>query len=221
MRLRRDFGAVLNLIRTHAILHQASRERDGDDRIVATLEDYEAVRDLVEDLVSDGIDATVPATVREAVAAVGRLREDAEGDPVSLAAVARELDLDKSAASRRVRRAVDAGYLKNLEDKRGKPAHLVPGDPLPEDLRILPPTEALHRCTTRAAQPRNGSDEFHRTDTPLPSDRCSVAGENRGIDPPGPHTAGDGAGEEGGGGAHPSENGATVQHPDERVEFTI
>ena len=70
VRLRRDFGAVLNLIRTHAVLHQESRERDGEDRIVATLEDYEAVRDLVEDLVSEGIDATAPETVREAVSAV-------------------------------------------------------------------------------------------------------------------------------------------------------
>jgi hypothetical protein len=223
VRLRRDFGAVLNLIRTHAILHQANRERDEEDRIVATLEDYEAVRDLTEDLISDGIDATVPATVREAVAAVGRLREDAEGDPISLAAVARELDLDKSAASRRVRRAVDAGYLKNLEDKRGKPARLVPGDPLPEDLRILPATEALHRCTAEATQQRNGADDFQCTDTPLPPDRCSVAGENRGIEPPGPHSVGTGACEEGGGGAYPSENGATGQHSDEneRVEFTI
>ena len=223
VRLRRDFGAVLNLIRTHAILHQASRERDKEDRIVATLEDYEAVRDLVEDLVSDGIDATVPATVREAVAAVGRLSEDAEGDPVSLAAIARELDLDKSAASRRVRRAVDAGYLKNLEDKRGKPARLVLGDPLPEDLRILPATEALHRCTAEATQQCNGGDDFRRADTPLSPNRCSVAGENREIVTPSPQAADAGDHEEGGGGAHPSENGATVQHPDEneRVEFTV
>ena len=223
VRLRRDFGAVLNLIRTHAILHGANRERDGEDRIIATLEDYETVRDLVEDLVSDGIDATVPATVREAVAAVVRLREDSEGEPVSLASVAGELDLDRSAASWRVRRAVDAGYLKNLEDKRGKPARLVPGDPLPEDLRILPATEALHRCTTGATQQRNGAGELGTMNTPFSPDRCSVAGENRGIEPPGPHNAGAREGEQGGGGAYPSEDSATVQHPDEgeRVEFTI
>jgi hypothetical protein len=38
VRLRRDFGALLNLIRAHTILHQASQERDADGRIVATLE---------------------------------------------------------------------------------------------------------------------------------------------------------------------------------------
>ena len=48
VRLRRDFGALLNLIRAHALLHQATRERDAEGRIVATIEeDYAAVRELV------------------------------------------------------------------------------------------------------------------------------------------------------------------------------
>jgi hypothetical protein len=51
VRLRRDFGALLNLIRAHALLHQASRDRDAEGRIVATIEDYTAVRELVVDLV--------------------------------------------------------------------------------------------------------------------------------------------------------------------------
>jgi hypothetical protein len=46
VRLRRDFGAVLNLIRSHALLHRANRERDERGRIVATVEDYAVVRDL-------------------------------------------------------------------------------------------------------------------------------------------------------------------------------
>lgn len=155
VRLRRDFGAVLNLIRAHAVLHQASRKRDWEGRIVATLADYEAVRELVEDLVSEGIDATVPKTVREAVAAVARLGKDAEGDPIALSAVASELGLDKSAASRRVRRAVDAGYLKNFEDKRGKPARLVLGDSLPDDSASFPPPKTWKRCTVARPGTRN------------------------------------------------------------------
>src|SRR5215216_2730397 len=84
VRLRRDFGAVLNLIRAHAVLHQASRERDGQGRIIATIEeDYAAVRELVADLVSEGIEVTVPKTVRETVEAVKRLREDSNGEPVT------------------------------------------------------------------------------------------------------------------------------------------
>ena len=49
VRLRRDFGAVLGLIRAHALLHQATRERDDRDRVVATVEDYDVVRELVVD----------------------------------------------------------------------------------------------------------------------------------------------------------------------------
>lgn len=146
VRLRRDFGAVLNLIRAHAILHQASRERDADSRIVATTEDYARVRELVADLVSEGIEATVSATVRETVGALRRLfAEDSE--PATIAALAEELQLDKSSAWRRVRAAMDRGYVKNLEDRKGRPARLVPGDALPDDIEVLPTPERLQGCT--------------------------------------------------------------------------
>src|SRR5215213_3297334 len=79
VRLRRDFGALLNLIRAHALLHQAGRDRDAEGRIIATIEeDFAVVRELVADLVSEGIEVTVPKTVRETVGAVKRLREDSK-----------------------------------------------------------------------------------------------------------------------------------------------
>ena len=37
IRLRRDFSTLLNLIRAHAILHQATRDRDAEGRVIATL----------------------------------------------------------------------------------------------------------------------------------------------------------------------------------------
>jgi MarR family len=139
VRLRRDFGALLNLIRAHALLHQATRDRDDDGRIVATIEeDYAAVRELVADLVSEGIEATVPESVRETVEAVKRLREASSGEPVTVAELASEMKLDRSAVSRRVRNAKDRGYLRDLEDNPRKPSRLIPGDDLPDDLQILP-----------------------------------------------------------------------------------
>jgi hypothetical protein len=146
VRLRRDFGALLNLIRAHAVLHQAGRERDEKGQIVATIEDYAVVRELVADLVSEGIEATVPPTVRETIGALGRLHAE-ESEPVTIAALAEELELDKSSAWRRVRTAMDRGYLKNLEDRKGRPARLVPGDALPADIEILPTPERLQGCT--------------------------------------------------------------------------
>ena len=90
VRLRRDFGALLSLIRAHAILHQATRERDDRGRLLATLDDYSSVRELVADLVSEGIEATVPKSVREAVHAVARLHAQ-EDLPVTVVQVAKEL----------------------------------------------------------------------------------------------------------------------------------
>jgi hypothetical protein len=145
VRLRRDFGALLNLIRAHAILHQTSRERDADGRILATLEDYAHVRELVADLVSEGLEATVPATVRETVEMVEMLHDETEKD-VTIAALAEALELDKSAAWRRVRSAMDRGYLDNKEDRKGRPAKLVTADSLPDDVEILPEPERLQGC---------------------------------------------------------------------------
>jgi MarR family len=166
VRLRRDFGALLNLIRAHAVLHQASRDRDAEGRIVATIEeDYAAVRELVADLVSDGIEVTVPKTVRETVEAVRRLRKASSGEPVTVVELARELKLDRSAVSRRVRNAKDRGYLRDLEDNLRKPSRLVLGDDLPDDLQILPrPGDVRAGMQERAsgnARP-DGAEEPHR-----------------------------------------------------------
>jgi hypothetical protein len=184
VRLRRDFGALLSLIRAHAILHQATRERDDRGRLVATLDDYASVRELVADLVSEGIEATVPQSVREAVHAVARLHAQEDSLPVAVVQVAKELQLDRSAASRRIRSAKDRGLLRDLEDNPRKPSRLVPADPLPEDLDILPDPQRLqaYKACTRA-------DESEGIHTPLPPQN----------DP-----------QEGGGGTYPPESSARL-----------
>ena len=68
IRLRRDFKTVL-LIRAHALLHQASRLKDEQGRVVATLEDYAAVRELVADLVAEGGRSNPGPEIREVVEA--------------------------------------------------------------------------------------------------------------------------------------------------------
>ena len=117
------------------MLHQASRERDAAGRIIATLDDYAVVRDLVADTIAEGVGATVSDTVRETVAAVAAL---ASAEGVMARDIAEELQLDKSTVSRRLRMAADGGYIRNLEDKRGKPGRWVIGDPLPESVDLLP-----------------------------------------------------------------------------------
>jgi hypothetical protein len=151
VRLRRDFRAVLSLIRSHAILHQVSRERDAAGRIVATFDDYEVVRDLIADIVSEGIEATVPETVRELVAAVKEVAA-AQGEEhkpsATIAKLVEHLKLDKSAVNRRWQGARQRGYLVNLETRSRQRARIALGDPLPEVVEILPTVERLQqRCS--------------------------------------------------------------------------
>lgn len=148
VRLRRDFGQLLQLIRAHALLHRATREV-GEDGIIATLEDYTAVRQLVGDLIGEAIAATVTKQVRETVEAVASLIKEGRAggvECVTLGDLGKRLNLDKPAASRRWRAAADGGYLRNLEDRKGRPARIVLGDPLPDDIDILPTVEVLQRC---------------------------------------------------------------------------
>lgn len=174
VRLRRDFGALLALVRAHAVLHQATRPRDPDGRIVASLDDYEVVRVLVADVIAEGVGSTVSPTVRETVDAVAALA-DTEGTMART--VAEKLALDKSAVSRRLRMAADGGWLRNLEDRRGKPGRWVAGDPLPETVDLLP-----QPCNLRTTA---DSDESagQRADA---TGGCTVARDSEGYSRPDP-----------------------------------
>jgi hypothetical protein len=142
VRLRRDFKTVLMLIRAHAKLHQASRRRDEDGRIIAQIQDYVVVRELIADLVAVGVDATVKPEVREVVRAASALIEKGQQE-VRQSELKSALQLDKSAISRRVADALDGGFLKNLEDRKGCPARLIIGEALPDNQEVLPSYEQL------------------------------------------------------------------------------
>ncbi len=142
VRLRRDFKTILTLIRAHALLHQASRSTDEKGRVIATTQDYAGVRDLVADLVAEGVEVTVKPEVREVVEATARLLGQGRDD-VRQVDLKEVLKLDKSSISRRVADALDGGLLKNLEDRKGRPARLVLGDPLPIERDILPSPDQL------------------------------------------------------------------------------
>jgi hypothetical protein len=158
VRLRRDFPTLLTLIRAHALLHQLHRDRDPEGAVLANFEDYTTVRALVSDLLADADERAVTATVRETVEAIRELTCDSDplDEGVPLTRVAALLDIDKSTALRRVRVAIARGFVRNLEERRGRPARLVLGEALPDDSVLLPATaelERLHGCV-----PVNGDD---------------------------------------------------------------
>jgi hypothetical protein len=140
IRLRRDFPALLSLIKAHALLHQKSRKRTRRGVVIANIEDYRVVRRLVADLVSHGLDTAVPYTIRDTVRAVKTFRRQ-NGRPATVTDLVGLSRLDKSVVWRRVKAAIDSGYLRNDEQQPGKPAQLRLGDPLPDDMELLPDPE--------------------------------------------------------------------------------
>jgi hypothetical protein len=174
VRLRRDFGSLLALIRAHVLLHQATRERDAKGRIVATIDDYAVVREMLTDVISEGVEETVKPEVREIVENVRALVDAGRDDEaeVTQRQLVNELKIDKGSVSRRVRAALDGGYLINREERRGRPHRLVPGDPLPEDLEILPVPEELRSCAVDrggTTPPPPSPDGGHAPNDPVPS----------------------------------------------------
>jgi hypothetical protein len=215
VRLRRDIGAVLALIRAHAMLHQVNRGRDTSGAIIAALDDYTVVRELVADIIAEGVGQTVSDAVRETAAAVAAI---ATKEGATVRAIADRLKLDQSNVSRRLRVAADGGYLRNLEDKRGKPGRWVVGDPLPESINLLPDPAQL--CDTNATaetalnlglcgyapefEGENGSEE---TDLPYPpgdGDRVEVDTDTE------PDLVGENADPDGGLFEYPAHNGKDV-----------
>ena len=141
VRLRRDFGALLQLSGVHAILHQCTQEKDSEGRIVATDSDYLAIRALVADLLAAGVGSTVSDVVRETVEAVKSVSLANPADEgVTVQKLAAHLKLDRSAVQRRVQAAIEKGFVVNLEDKRGRAARYALGEPLPEQKDLLPST---------------------------------------------------------------------------------
>jgi len=144
VRLRRDWNTVRALIKAHAIMHQQNRETDPGGPIIATTADYQAVRFLVNDLIADAIGATVPKSVRQTVETVSELETRPLGH-ATVHDICIRLKLERSAATRRLHTARDHGYLVNLEEKKGKPARYVTGDPLPGEIVVLPDLHTI--CT--------------------------------------------------------------------------
>ena len=141
-RVMRDFPQITSLVRAHALMHQCSRERSDSGAVVATVDDYAAIRRLLEKPLSEGFEKAVPQNVREVVEAVQILLSkkaprynayDADlgiGDDegVSQREVAEKMDRDRSVVSRNVGVAIDQGFLANLNPGQGREARLVMGE---------------------------------------------------------------------------------------------
>jgi hypothetical protein len=87
-----------------------------------------------------------------------------------------------------VRVAINLGYLKNLEDRKGRPARLVVGENMPEDAEVLPPVEGLKVGLNGCAVDRDSQRGAH---PPPPSATELGLGGAREDPYPSNHTATD------------------------------
>jgi hypothetical protein len=135
-RIQRDFQRILSLIKAVTVLRHQQRQRDANGRWVATLEDYSYVREVLNDTYSATANDGITRDVRMVVKAVAKLREKAELS-VTYDQVAKHLEWNKMKSRRKAAIAIKHGWIVNRQDKRGQPADLVIGDPMPND-RALP-----------------------------------------------------------------------------------
>lgn len=140
VRIRRDFGKLLTLIAAHAVLHQHTRQRRASGAVVATIEDYATVRDLMAESFAAAQQDNITADVREAVEAVAALCADkVDGATVTAVEVGRYLNRDRHAIQRRMRAAIEGGYIiNNTDPHRRQRALYAIGAALPAARSALP-----------------------------------------------------------------------------------
>ena len=142
--MRRDFTQLLTLIRAHALLHQRHRKRDGHGRIVATLDDYAVVYDIVQPVFAASLSAGLTPEVRATVEAVAKLATTET--TVTVTEIARRLSLSPSATWRRIRGALGGRWLVNDETRKYQPAKIRVGEPMPEVPGLPSPAELVQTC---------------------------------------------------------------------------
>ncbi len=142
VRMRRDFTQILTLIQAHALLYQRQRDRDDAGRIIADERDYDAVYALVADLFGTIAAEGVTPAIRQTVEALVDLTPNPD-DTTSYRRLSEALGIDVAACRQRCAAALRQGWIVNLEDKRGRPARLRPGDAMPATRTALPESVLL------------------------------------------------------------------------------
>lgn len=159
-RILRDFPKVIALVETVALLHRDEREVDAQGRVVATLEDYEFVRELLDDTISQGLESSVPDGVRRVVEAVQALTnaETSDNDPfvqntsVTQHQVAEYMRVNRSTVSRHVYYAINAGFLEDWNHGQGRSSQLRLGQRALPSGSVLPSSESVLLCSQLAAE---------------------------------------------------------------------
>jgi hypothetical protein len=145
-RLLRDYSRLLSLIKSVTVLRHVHRKSDIDGRLVARLDDYATVYELVKDVYAGSVTGGASAKVREVVAAVAELRNSGN-ERVTVTMVANHCGINKMAASRRISDAERGGWLVNT-DLRKNAKNLDVGEPLPKEAGLPSPASMAEACNS-------------------------------------------------------------------------
>jgi len=131
-RILRDFARLISLIKASAVICGYHRQTDNQGRIIATIADYNTVRELVNDMY---IDSSTGATIEvrkfvEAVEELDKIR--AAGDRITVTKLAASLKINKMDASRRAKKALKEDWIINRELRPNHAFDLAPGEPMPK-----------------------------------------------------------------------------------------
>ncbi|MBW1930970.1 MAG: HTH domain-containing protein [Deltaproteobacteria bacterium] len=137
-RILRDFARLLSLVKSVTILRHVHRDRDEKGRLIAAIDDYKAVFELVACMYETTLTGASDA-IRELVAEVVRMLN--EGSPPTQSELAKRLGVNRGTVNRRVHAAIRQGWLVNTENRKGYPWRLEEGEPLPEREGLPTPQE--------------------------------------------------------------------------------
>ena len=166
-RLRRDYPQIIACIKAHALIHCYLREDNEKGELVADLDlDYVPVADLIGHIAAEGAGIAASPELVETIGAVQIITADKnmpEDDGATAFEVGRRLKLDKSTALRRLRVAMEKGFVVNLEQRKGQPGKYRLTDQEVEAEKLLPSIEEIRRWSPPSATPPKSAQPRNRT----------------------------------------------------------
>lgn len=181
-RILRDYARLMSLVKAIAVIRHRQRETDGQGRIIAEIEDYVTMRELVNQMYVDSTTGA-GARVRQVVAKVAERRAQDKDKFVSVTQLSKELGAPKQSAARYVKVALRAGWLVNHEEGKRKPAKLDIGDTMPDE-GGLPAPEALQLTVSLSHLSQNAPEKVRQSESPIlsaDSDDCLTVSPKTGV----------------------------------------
>ncbi|MBW1953650.1 MAG: hypothetical protein JRI66_11305 [Deltaproteobacteria bacterium] len=172
-RIMRDFARLTSLIKSVAIIRHRHRQSDEMGRVVAQIEDYSMVYDLVGPMYETTLTGA-SEELRATVQAVAEMLD--QGEQITATSLAARLGIHRSTASRHINTAIKRGWIVNRETKKGQPWDLQLGEPLPEK-EGLPDPETLRKICKSAECAPDGETAQHTENNIDNGECCTVAGD--------------------------------------------